>query len=67
MTKSRNPKKVSDKKLKLKKYRIYGIFNFKTKQLLYVNLDLEQLELEYGLGDYDEKICDIVSFEVVLV
>lgn len=67
MSKSRNPKKSSDKTLKLKEYRIYGIFNFKTKKLLYVNLDLDQTELEYGLGDYDEDTCDIISFEVILV
>lgn len=52
---------------KPKKYQIYGIFNFKTKRLIYVNMDLEQIELEYGLGDYDEESCDIVSFEVALV
>lgn len=67
MAKTRKPKKASDKKLKFNEYRIYGIFNFKTKQLLYVNLDLEQAELEFGLGDYDDTICDIISFEVILV
>jgi hypothetical protein len=50
---------------KTKKYQIHGIFNFKTKKLLYVNLDLDQTELEYGLGDYNETVCDIISFEVI--
>jgi hypothetical protein len=67
MAKSRIPKKTSRKKPKIKSYRIYGIFNFKNKKLLYVNIDLDQTELEFGLGDYDEKICDVISFEVILV
>lgn len=67
MAKSRKPKKTSDKNLEFKEYRIYGIFNFKSKKLLYVNIDLEQTELEFGLGDYDDEICDIISFEVILV
>lgn len=67
MAKSRKPKKASNKNLKFKEYRIYGIFNFKTKQLLYVNVDLDQTELEFGLGDYDETVCDVISFDVVLI
>ena len=67
MPKSNKPKKALVKPPKLKEYRIYGIFNFKTKKLLYVSIDLEQTELEHGLGDYDEDICDIISFGVILV
>ena len=67
MAKSRKPKKTSDKNLKFKEYRIYGIFNFKSKKLLYVNVDLDQTELEFGLGDYDETVCDVISFDVAFI
>lgn len=53
--------------IKSQKYRIYGIFNLKTKALLRVELDLEIIELEYDFGDYDKKHCQIISFDVILI
>ena len=55
------------RKIKSKTYRIYGIFNFRTEELVYVNMDLEQTELEFELSDYDPEECDIVSFKIMLV
>lgn len=54
-------------KLKSKTYLIYGIFNFRTEELVYVNMDLEQTELELELSDCDPEECDIVSFKIMLV
>lgn len=55
------------KKLKLSTYRIYGIFDFKTKTLVYIHLDSEQVELEFDLEGYDEERYDVVSFDLALV
>ena len=60
-------KKTRLKKLKSKTYQIYGIFNFRTEELVYVNMDVEQTELEFDLSDYDPEEYDIVSFEIMLV
>lgn len=46
------------------KYKIYGIFNFKTNKLIYVNLDEEQTELEFTLSNYDAEWHDTVILEV---
>ena len=51
---------------KPKKYRIYGILNFKTNKLLYISLDLEQVELEFDLTPDYEKECNIVSADIML-
>ena len=53
--------------VKPKKYRIYGIFDFQTKKLLYINLDAEMVDLEFKLSGYDEDRYDIVEFDVLLV
>jgi len=52
--------------LKPRRYRIYGIFNFKTNKLIYVNLDQELTELEFDMSNYDLEIFDVVSFYVLL-
>ena len=52
--------------LKPRKYRIYGIFNFETNELTCVNLDVEQVELEFSIGDYNPENYDIISFDVVV-
>lgn len=54
------------KKLKRKVYTIFGIFNFKSEELVYINISQEMVELEYDMSDYDETIFDIVSFKVSL-
>ena len=59
-------KKQQLKELKPRKYRIYGIFNFKTRKLVYVDLDMEKVEFEFDLEGYDEDECGIVSFFVLL-
>ena len=52
-------------KLKPKKYRVYGIFNTKKEKLIYVNLDVEKVKLEFELEGYDDDY-DIISFDVVI-
>lgn len=48
-------------------YKIYGIFDFKEKSLVYVHMDLEQVELEFDLTGYDSERYDVVSFDVCLL
>jgi len=52
--------------LKSKVYLIYGIFNFKSGQLVYVDLDFEKIAFEFDLEGYNPKEFDIVSFKVFL-
>ena len=47
--------------------QVYGIFNFKTGKMVSVNLDIEQLELEFDLDSHDNDECKIVSFNIMLV
>lgn len=65
--KTPNDKKKLLKKLKPSIYKIYGIFDFDKKVLVYVHMSLEQVELEFDLEDYNEERYDIVSFEVNLL
>jgi len=59
-------KKTQLTKLKARQYTIYGIFDFKLNKLISVCLDMDQLETEFDLGDYDSERFDIVSFKVML-
>jgi hypothetical protein len=63
----KSPKKAILKSLKPSTYKIYGIFDFQEKRLVYVHLDVEQVELEFDLEDYDGDRFDVVSFEVCLL
>jgi hypothetical protein len=53
-------------KIKLKRYRVYGIFDFQSELLVYVGLSMESVQLEYDIEEYDEERYDIVSFDVLL-
>ena len=53
-------------KIKLKKYRIYGIFDFETQRIVYINLDMNSVKLEYDIEDYDEERYDIIFFDIIL-
>ncbi len=59
-------KKQQLKELKPRKYRIYGIFNFKKRQLIYVDLDIDKVEFEFDLEGYDDEEYGVVSFFVLL-
>ena len=48
------------------KYCIYGIFDFQLNQLIYVDLEIEKVEMEFDMVDYDPERYDIVSFNVLL-
>lgn len=63
---STNKQKRMLKELKSKAHHIYGIFDFLESKLIAVNIDQEDLELEYDLADYDEERFKVVSFDVVL-
>lgn len=65
MAKSKKPSKKEI--LKPSTYKIYGIYDFQEKRLVYVHLDEEQVELEFDLEDYDGERYDVVSFEVCLL
>lgn len=62
----KNIKNIQLGKLKPKRYRIYGIFNFKTNRLIHASMDQEIVELEFDMSDYDSDVFDIVSFDVLL-
>ncbi|HOT88294.1 MAG TPA: hypothetical protein PLC59_00225 [Bacteroidales bacterium] len=53
------------KKLHPKIYQIYGIFNFKTEELIYVSLNYDDVEIQFELGNYGEEF-DIVCFETAV-
>jgi len=53
--------------IKPMKYKIYGIFNLKTSKLVYVSMDIDQVELEFDLSNYDVDEYNLVSFTVLLV
>lgn len=47
--------------------RIHGIYDVKKKKMLYVHLDMEQVELEYDMGSYLEPQQVIVTLEILIV
>ena len=55
------------KQLQPKTYQIYGIFNFKTKELTYVSLDYDEVELQFelALDEYGEDV-DIIRFTMMV-
>ena len=53
------------KKLQPHTYQIYGIFDFRSKELIYVNLDYEDVELQFELAGYGDGF-DIIKFSVVV-
>ena len=59
-------KKQQLEALKPRKYRIYGIFNFVERKLVYVDLDMDKVVFEFDLEGYDEENFGIVSFFVML-
>jgi hypothetical protein len=52
--------------LKLRKYRIYGIFDFLNKKLIYVDLNIEDTYFKFDLEGYDSANYGVVSFNVML-
>lgn len=62
---TKRQKRQALKKLQPRIYKIYGIFNFKTKELVSVGLSQEEIELRFDLEDYDENY-DVVSFDVAI-
>ena len=53
------------KKLRPRTYQIYGIFDFKTKELTYVSLDYDEVELQFEMGDYGDE-ADIICFTTMV-
>ena len=53
------------KKLHPKTYQIYGIFDFETKELTYVSLDYDEVELQFEMGEYGEDV-DIICFTTMV-
>lgn len=54
------------KKLQLKRYRIYGIFNFETEEMIYVTLSLDDAAFQFDLEGYDEAKFGVISFDVMV-
>lgn len=61
---SKKKKSLSNKPAE---YIIYGIFNFEQGKLVYINLDLDKVELEFDISGYEEEEFSIVEFKVMLV
>lgn len=59
-------KKQQLESLKPRKYRIYGIFDFVGRKLIYVDLDIDKVSFEFDLAGYDPENFGIVSFGVIL-
>jgi hypothetical protein len=47
-------------------HQIYGIYDFQEKKLIYVDMKLENAELEFDIQDYDNRY-GVVEFSVLLV
>ncbi len=47
-------------------YVIHGIFDFKNKQLVYVSLDEEDVELKYDVEGYDPGQYDFIAVKIML-
>jgi hypothetical protein len=60
-------KKQQINKLSPKRYKIYGIFDFNSNRLVYVDLDIEKVMFEFDLEEYDIEQYDIISFNIVLI
>jgi len=60
-------KKQQINKLNPKKYKIYGIFDFNSNKLVYIDLDIEKVMFEFDLEGYNIEQYDIISFNIVLI
>jgi len=47
-------------------YVIHGIFDFKNKQLVYVSLDEEEVELKFEVEGYDPDQYDFIAVKIML-
>lgn len=65
-TMSDKNKKSKLKKVIPKKYRIYGIFDFKSEKLIDVSMDKEELELKFDIDGLDDNQFGVVLFDVIL-
>ena len=52
--------------LKPKKYRIYGIFNFKTNRMVYISMDSEMVDFEFDMNNYNSTDFDVVEFDILI-
>ena len=64
---SRKQRKKNLQKMNPNQYRIYGIFDFVEEKLIYVNMSLEETDLEFDMTGYDVERYDVVEFDVVLI
>jgi hypothetical protein len=60
-----NEKQKILKKLRPKTYQIYGIFDFNAKELVYVSLDYDEVELRFEMEGRGEGY-DIIQFDVMV-
>jgi hypothetical protein len=63
---SKNSKNTALSRIQPKRYTIYGILDFKKKELIHVGLDVAKVIFEFELEGYDEETFDVVSFDVVI-
>ena len=63
---SKKSKSEALSKIHPKRYTIYGIFDFKAKELIHVGLDVDKVVFEFELEGYDEENFDVISFDVVV-
>ena len=63
---SKEDKKKQLDAVKPKSYRIYGIFDFETNELLHVDMKPDMVMLLLELDYPDDERYDMVEFEVIL-
>jgi len=57
----------AQKKLKPLKYRIYGIFDYQNDSLIYINLNKDDVDLEFALENYNKDRYEIISFDITII
>lgn len=59
-------KKAILKKLQSKVYLIYGIFDFKNEELIYISLDEADVELKFDLEGYDDEDFGVITVKIMV-
>ena len=47
-------------------FRVYGVWSYKEKELVFISLTIEESELKYDIEEYDEDDYALIEFDVVI-
>ena len=45
-------------------FRVYGVWSYREKKLVFISLTLEESELKYDIEEYDEDEYALIHFDV---